>query len=82
MVGIYVHNATFFFLYFLKFVSYFMNFLNRSDPTENDSVEGLRPNARGPGLVTFGVRNFLFVSYIISTFFILIITVFYCRYCT
>ncbi|KAL8121259.1 hypothetical protein AgCh_018123 [Apium graveolens] len=23
------------------------------DPTENDSVEGLRPNARGPGLVTF-----------------------------
>ncbi|KAK9057273.1 hypothetical protein SSX86_022108 [Deinandra increscens subsp. villosa] len=25
-----------------------------SDPTENDSVEGLRPNARGPGLVTFG----------------------------
>jgi hypothetical protein len=28
---------------------------SRSDPTENDSVEGLRPNARGPGLVTFGV---------------------------
>lgn len=27
----------------------------RSDPTENDSVEGLRPNARGPGIVTFGV---------------------------
>ena len=25
-----------------------------SDPTENDSVVGLRPNARGPGLVTFG----------------------------
>ncbi|KAG0467795.1 hypothetical protein HPP92_017123 [Vanilla planifolia] len=25
-----------------------------SDPTENDSVEGLRPNTRGPGLVTFG----------------------------
>ncbi|KAK1428238.1 hypothetical protein QVD17_17067 [Tagetes erecta] len=25
-----------------------------SDPTENDSVEGLGPNARGPGLVTFG----------------------------
>ncbi|CAA3029919.1 serine threonine- phosphatase BSL1 [Olea europaea subsp. europaea] len=25
-----------------------------SDPTENDSVEGLRPNARGPGLVAFG----------------------------
>nr|GFC03898.1 serine/threonine-protein phosphatase [Tanacetum cinerariifolium] len=22
-----------------------------SDPTENDSVEGLRPNARGPGLI-------------------------------
>lgn len=31
----------------------------RSDPTENDSVEGLRPNARGPGLVTFGVSDFL-----------------------
>ena len=28
-----------------------------SDPTENDSVEGLQPNARGPGLVTFGVRG-------------------------
>ncbi|CAA6662120.1 unnamed protein product [Spirodela intermedia] len=26
-----------------------------SDPTENDTIEGLRPNARGPGLVTFGV---------------------------
>ncbi|KAL8088375.1 hypothetical protein AgCh_038231 [Apium graveolens] len=26
-----------------------------SDPTENDSVEGLRHNARGPGLVTFGM---------------------------
>ncbi|KAH6557496.1 hypothetical protein KP509_1Z111100 [Ceratopteris richardii] len=25
-----------------------------SDPTENDGVEGLRPNPRGPGLVTFG----------------------------
>ncbi|KAE8692102.1 Serine/threonine-protein phosphatase BSL1-like protein [Hibiscus syriacus] len=24
------------------------------DPTENDSIEGLRPNARGPSLVTFG----------------------------
>lgn len=31
-------------------------FSHRSDPTENDSVEGLRPNARGPGLVTFGVN--------------------------
>ncbi|GJR33879.1 serine/threonine-protein phosphatase BSL3-like protein [Tanacetum coccineum] len=26
-----------------------------SDPTENDSVEGLRPNTRGHELVTFGV---------------------------
>ncbi|WZZ50639.1 hypothetical protein YC2023_050746 [Brassica napus] len=26
----------------------------RSDPTENNSVEGLRPNARGPGLLTLG----------------------------
>ncbi|KVH94458.1 Kelch-type beta propeller [Cynara cardunculus var. scolymus] len=31
--------------------------IGRSDPTENDSVEGLRPNARGPGLVTFGELN-------------------------
>lgn len=31
--------------------------LCRSDPTENDSIEGLRPNARGPGLVTFGVSE-------------------------
>lgn len=36
--------------------------LCRSDPTENDSVEGLRPNARGPGLVTFGVCVLLFSS--------------------
>ncbi|KHG15629.1 Serine/threonine-protein phosphatase BSL1 -like protein [Gossypium arboreum] len=28
--------------------------MDLSDPTENDSIEGLRPNARGPGLVTFG----------------------------
>ncbi|KAG6467187.1 hypothetical protein ZIOFF_075000 [Zingiber officinale] len=33
-----------------------------SDPTENDSVEGLRPNAKGPGLVTFGVSDFMFGS--------------------
>ncbi|EFJ35248.1 hypothetical protein SELMODRAFT_438528 [Selaginella moellendorffii] len=25
-----------------------------SDPTENDSIQGIQPNARGPGLVTFG----------------------------
>ncbi|KAI4326478.1 hypothetical protein MLD38_031790 [Melastoma candidum] len=31
--------------------------LLRSDPTENDSVEGLRPNTRGPGLVTFGLTG-------------------------
>ncbi|KAL0437086.1 UNVERIFIED_CONTAM: Serine/threonine-protein phosphatase BSL3 [Sesamum radiatum] len=28
-----------------------------SDPTENDSVEGLRPNARGPGLAPAGTAN-------------------------
>jgi hypothetical protein len=39
---------------FFPDITYFLN-LKRSDPTENDSVEGLRPNARGPGLVTFGV---------------------------
>lgn len=37
----------------------------RSDPTENDSVEGLRPNARGPGLVTFGVSFFFFFHFIL-----------------
>lgn len=44
--------------------SYFLTSVcvSRSDPTENDSVEGLRPNARGPGLVTFGVSNFHSVS--------------------
>ncbi|RVW95543.1 Serine/threonine-protein phosphatase BSL3 [Vitis vinifera] len=36
-----------------------------SDPTENDSVEGLRPNARGPGLVTFGVSVILHCSHFI-----------------
>ena len=25
-----------------------------SDPTTNDSVEGVQPSPRGPGLVTFG----------------------------
>ena len=37
------------------FMIYLSDAYWRSDPTENDSVEGLRPNARGPGLVTFGV---------------------------
>ena len=36
----------------------------RSDPTENDSVEGLRPNARGPGLVTFGVGAFQSICFV------------------
>lgn len=40
-----------------------MNFSGRSDPTENDSVEGLRPNARGPGLVTFGVGTSLILFF-------------------
>lgn len=40
----------------------------RSDPTENDSVEGLRPNARGPGLVTFGVSGLCFFCFIQFTF--------------
>ncbi|KAF3587697.1 hypothetical protein F2Q69_00026085 [Brassica cretica] len=31
------------------------------DREENYIVEGLRPNARGPGLVTFGVRRYLVV---------------------
>ncbi|KAG6470290.1 hypothetical protein ZIOFF_071355 [Zingiber officinale] len=35
---------------------------SRSDPIENDSVERLRPNARGPGLVTFGVSDYMFGS--------------------
>lgn len=39
----------------LEKIFYVIEFICRSDPTENDSVEGLRPNARGPGLVTFGV---------------------------
>lgn len=38
----------------------------RSDPTENDSIEGLRPNARGPGLVTFGVSIILAHGQLIS----------------
>lgn len=39
--------------------------LCRSDPTENDSVEGLRPNARGPGLVSFGVCVLFVISLIV-----------------
>ena len=42
---------------YLSIIAFFFLFYYRSDPTENDSVEGLRPNARGPGLVTFGVRS-------------------------
>lgn len=38
--------------------------LYRSDPTENDSVEGLRPNARGPGLVTFGVSVYQSICFV------------------
>ena len=36
-----------------------------SDPTTNDSVEGVQPSPRGPGLVTFGpdrVKEFCKVS--------------------
>ena len=43
-------------LIFKLFNIYYLIGFNRSDPTENDSMEGLRPNARGPGLVSFGVR--------------------------
>ncbi|KAH8520652.1 hypothetical protein H0E87_001919 [Populus deltoides] len=40
-----------------------------SDPTENDSVEGLRPNARGPGLVTFGeLLDFILLKIAIQGF--------------
>ncbi|XP_039064072.1 serine/threonine-protein phosphatase BSL3-like [Hibiscus syriacus] len=35
-------------------ITFYCRFYPTSDPTENDSVEGLRPNTRGPGLVTFG----------------------------
>ena len=38
-----------------------------SDPTTNDSVEGVQPSPRGPGLVTFGpdrVKEFCKVSLI------------------
>ncbi|KAH1108943.1 hypothetical protein J1N35_012711 [Gossypium stocksii] len=41
-------------LCFVLPIIFYCHFYSRSDPTENDSVEGLRPNARGPGLVTFG----------------------------
>jgi len=43
----------------------------RSDPTENDSIEGLRPNARGPGLVTFGVCMPLFTCFMSDDFYLL-----------
>ena len=53
----------------------------RSDPTENDSVEGLRPNARGPGLVTFGVSvvfcSYVFANFSSSSFFGCVIIVFH-----
>ncbi|KAH8518013.1 hypothetical protein H0E87_005794 [Populus deltoides] len=39
-----------------------------SDPTENDSIEGLRPNARGPGLVTFGMSNESLLAYDVISF--------------
>lgn len=53
-------HAIFFLLLFVTSLHIIINesfylYNCRSDPTENDSVEGLRPNARGPGLVTFGV---------------------------
>jgi hypothetical protein len=41
-------------------------YIYRSDPTENDSVEGLRPNARGPGLVTFGVCMFIVIAKVLN----------------
>lgn len=56
------HDSHAFNLYFSIHTSFFF----RSDPTENDSVEGLRPNARGPGLVTFGVGGLYFLSVLFS----------------
>lgn len=55
-----VCSCSYLFLYFITcFYTYLgLTYEYRSDPTENDSVEGLRPNARGPGLVTFGVCIF------------------------
>lgn len=47
-----------FIIFMFMFIWSFDISVYRSDPTENDSVEGLRPNARGPGLVTFGVCTF------------------------
>ena len=63
----------FYMLFWLILWSKSYKFVNlefiRSDPTENDSVEGLRPNARGPGSVTFGVSKFLlFQIYKLSEF--------------
>lgn len=53
MVKHFINNC--YLLYYLHVMSCSVCDAYRSDPTENDSVEGLRPNARGPGLVTFGV---------------------------
>lgn len=50
----------------LTFICSYKINLYRSDPTENDSVEGLRPNARGPGLVTFGVCMLLFSAEVVN----------------
>ena len=52
---------------YLSIMTFFF-FCHRSDPTENDSVEGLRPTARGPGLVTFGVRAVVLVCCLVNCF--------------
>lgn len=58
------------FVYFRFIVIFLLSYdvyALRSDPTENDGVEGLRPNARGPGLVTFGVR--MIFPFLLSCFY-------------
>ena len=73
MVGAFVYSNMFVIIYFMFFwKNDSMKCFSRSDPTENDdSVEGLRPNARGPGLVTFGVSDFylVFCKIVIILFF-------------
>ena len=75
MVGAFVYSNMFVIIYFMFFwKNDSMKCFSRSDPTENDdSVEGLRPNARGPGLVTFGVSDFylVFCKMVIILFFFL-----------
>lgn len=50
-------------LFYSKLCNNIFFWINRSDPTRNDTVLGIVENPRGEGVVSFGVRPFPYFSF-------------------